>query len=184
MFHSSEVRERAALALTGPLSLCERRDRRFAVRITRAAHPDHIDPSNAACRLDQPRQLIKCPPEMLILAPDGSWARSPHHTRAFGNVTRASATSRKRCVWRRSGGSSGRRARGVLRRIMTPDKHDHRAIALALVALALIENPISGNVGMIYSNLPPIARPTADVMLTAENPLTRDPWAAARRSRR
>jgi hypothetical protein len=40
-----------------------------------------------------------------------------------------------------------------------PDKHDDRAIALALVAFALVDRPIEGRAGSVFSTMAPMPRP-------------------------
>lgn len=37
-----------------------------------------------------------------------------------------------------------------------PDRHDDRAIALSLAAFALVENPVSGQVETILTDMAPI----------------------------
>jgi hypothetical protein len=61
-----------------------------------------------------------------------------------------------------------------------PDRHDDRAIALSLAALALVENPVSGQVGTIFTDMAPIQRHPVGNGGGAYNPLTADPWARAR----
>jgi phage FluMu gp28-like protein len=72
---------------------------------------------------------------------------------------------------------------GVLRMDHDPDRHDDRAIALSLAALALVENPVSGEVGTIFTNMAPIRRRPVGNGGGAYNPLTADPWARARSRR-
>jgi hypothetical protein len=69
---------------------------------------------------------------------------------------------------------------GVLRMDHDPDQHDDRAIALALAALALVENPVTGHAGSIYTDMAPIQRHPVGNVAGAYNPLTTDPWARAR----
>ena len=69
---------------------------------------------------------------------------------------------------------------GVLRMDHDPDKHDDRAIALALAALALVENPVTGHAGSIYTDMAPVLRPAVGNGGAASNPITADPWARAR----
>jgi hypothetical protein len=69
---------------------------------------------------------------------------------------------------------------GVLRMDHDPDRHDDRAIALSLAALALVENPISGQVGTVFTDMAPIPRHPVGIGGGAYNPLTADPWARAR----
>ena len=72
---------------------------------------------------------------------------------------------------------------GVLRMDHDPDRHDDRAIALSLAALALVENPVSGQAGTIFTDMPPIQRNPVANGGGAYNPLTADPWARARSRR-
>jgi phage terminase large subunit-like protein len=69
---------------------------------------------------------------------------------------------------------------GVVRMDHDPDRHDDRAIALSLAALALVENPVSGQVGTIFTDMAPIPRRPVANGGGAYNPLTADPWARAR----
>jgi hypothetical protein len=69
---------------------------------------------------------------------------------------------------------------GVLRMDHDPDRHDDRAIALSLAALALVENPVSGQAGTIFTDMPPIQRRTVGKDAGGYNPLTANPWARAR----
>jgi phage terminase large subunit-like protein len=69
---------------------------------------------------------------------------------------------------------------GVLRMDHDPDRHDDRAIALSLAALALVENPVTGHAGSIYTDMAPIPRHPVGNGGGAYNPLTADPWSRAR----
>src|SRR5215211_7818774 len=68
---------------------------------------------------------------------------------------------------------------GVLRMDHDPDKHDDRAIALSLAALALVENPVVGQVGTVFTDMAPIQRRPVGNGSGAYNPLTANPWARA-----
>jgi hypothetical protein len=72
---------------------------------------------------------------------------------------------------------------GVLRMDHDPDRHDDRAIALSLAALALVENPVTGHAGSIYTEMAPVLRPAVGNVAGSYNPLIADPWARPRSRR-
>jgi hypothetical protein len=58
-----------------------------------------------------------------------------------------------------------------------PDRHDDRAIALALAALALVENPSTGEAGTIFSDLKAMPRRGFGGLTTlAATPWRTSPW--------
>jgi phage terminase large subunit-like protein len=68
---------------------------------------------------------------------------------------------------------------GVLRMDHDPDRHDDRAIALALAALALIENPTRGEAGTIFTDLKAMPRRPLRGLTT----LAAMPWEGSSRDR-
>jgi phage terminase large subunit-like protein len=66
---------------------------------------------------------------------------------------------------------------GVLRMDHDPDKHDDRAIALALAALAIVEGATGpANAGTVLAAMGPIRRRDPDVIVTGDSPLVSNPW--------